>query len=112
RGTLFGRGDDRGRFRPIAANLDRAAIVIAAEPAPSRDLLHRYLSACLICAVEPLIVVNKTDLPRPRQQPFTDLEALAELGFEIVETCCGPKPDVATLATRVDAGVTLFAGQS
>ncbi|MEE4302634.1 MAG: GTPase RsgA, partial [Wenzhouxiangella sp.] len=79
RKNLFGRGDGRGRFRPIAANLDRAVIVIAPEPAPSRDLLHRYLAACLIRGIEPLTVVNKTDLPLPAQPPFTELEELAAM---------------------------------
>ncbi|WP_376696084.1 ribosome small subunit-dependent GTPase A [Wenzhouxiangella sp. EGI_FJ10305] len=112
RHNLFGRGDNRGRFRPIAANLDRAVIVIAPEPAPSRDLLHRYLAACLIRQIEPLIVVNKTDLPRPNQPPFTELEKLAELGFATTETRCGPEVDIAALQGRVENGVTLFAGQS
>jgi ribosome biogenesis GTPase len=112
RRNLFGRGDARGRFRPIAANLDRAVIVIAPAPAPSRDLLHRYLAACLIREIEPLIVVNKCDLPRPKQPPFDELDAIAELGFAFVETRCLPAPEIETLARRVSAGVTLFAGQS
>src|SRR5690625_2757214 len=40
RTNSFGRGDGRGRFRAIAANIDRALIVIAPEPAPSADLLR------------------------------------------------------------------------
>lgn len=112
RSNLFGRGDGRGRFRPIAANLDRAVIVIAPQPAPSRDLVHRYLTACLIREIEPLIVVNKSDLPAPDQAPFTELEPLAALGFEHVETRCRPDLDIATLAPRLGSGITLFAGQS
>lgn len=112
RRNVFGRGDGRGRFRPIAANLDRAAVVIAAEPSPSRDLLHRYLAACLINDIEPLIVVNKSDLPRPEQPPFTELDALAELGFDIVGTRCQPDADVAGLERRLAGGITLLAGQS
>lgn len=112
RRNLFGRGDNRGRFRPIAANLDRAVIVIAAEPAPSRDLLHRYLAACLIRQIEPLIVVNKSDLPRPGQPPFTELDKLSELGFVSVEARCQPELEVSSLEARIHSGVTLFAGQS
>lgn len=112
RKNVFGRGDGRGRFRPIAANLDRAVIVIAAEPAPSRDLLHRYLAACLIHDIEPLIVVNKSDLPRPAQPPFTELEALAGLGYDLVETRCRPHPATEDLEARIQEGITLFAGQS
>lgn len=112
RRNVFGRGDGRGRFRPIAANLDRAVVVIAPEPAPSRDLVHRYLAACLMHDIEPLIVLNKSDLPRPDQPPFTELEALGELGFSTVETSCRPTLAIAPLETRIRSGVTLFAGQS
>jgi len=112
RRNVFGRGDGRGRFRPIAANLDRAVIVIAPEPSPSRDLVQRYLTACLIHDIEPLIVVNKSDLPRPEQPPFTELEKLAELGFVCVETHCRPALEISSLETRIRSGVTLFAGQS
>ncbi|NBD95603.1 MAG: ribosome small subunit-dependent GTPase A [Gammaproteobacteria bacterium] len=112
RRNLFGRGDGRGRFRPIAANLDRAVIVIAPEPAPSRDLLHRYLAACLIRGIEPLIVVNKADLSPPAQSPFTELDALAALGFEHIETRCRPEPGLGELEQRIAGGITLFAGQS
>jgi ribosome biogenesis GTPase / thiamine phosphate phosphatase len=112
RRNRFGRGDGRGRFRPIAANLDRAIIVIAPEPAPSRDLLHRYLAACVIHAIEPLIVVNKADLPLPQQAPFTELEGFKALGFPLVLSRCLPSPDVDALAERIKSGTSLLAGQS
>jgi ribosome biogenesis GTPase len=112
RRNRFGRGDKRGRFRPIATNLDLAAIVIAPEPAPSRDLLHRYLAACLINRVRPLIVLNKCDLPRPETPVFEHLQGLSDLGYEVIETQCRPSARIADLLDRVDTGVTLFAGQS
>lgn len=112
RQTEFGRGDGRGRFRPIAANLDRAVIVIAPEPAPSRDLLHRYLAASLIGGIEPLIVVNKYDLAMPDQPPFSELESLSALGYGIVHASCLPQPRLAELSQRLDSGISLLAGQS
>ena len=112
RTNSFGRGDGRGRFRAIAANIDRALIVIAPEPAPSADLLHRYLAACLIRGIKPVVVVNKNDLERPAQPPFSELEALRQLGHEIVETCCLPRPDIDALKPLAESGTTLFSGQS
>ncbi len=112
RSNLFGRGDTRGRFRPIAANLDRAAIVIAPQPAPSRDLIHRYLAAALILGVEPLIVVNKSDLACPDQPPFSELETLAGLGYTVVSTCCRKQTELGALEAHIQNGVSLFAGQS
>ena len=108
----FGRGDPRGHFRAVAANLDRAIIVIAAQPAPSPDLIHRYLAAALIHGIEPVIVVNKSDLPIPDQAPFTELEALAALGYRIVQAQCAPEPRVAALKALCQTGTSLLAGQS
>lgn len=112
RRNRFGRGDERGRFRPIAANLDQALIVIAPEPAPSPDLVPRYLCACRIAGIEPLIVVNKSDLDLPDQAPFKHLEALAELGVRSIHTRCRPEVFLDDLASQLTGRTSLIAGQS
>ena len=112
RANEFGRGDARGRFRAVAANLDRAVIVIAPKPAPSPDLIHRYLAAALIHGIEPVIVLNKTDLPLPDQPPFSELDDLAALGFRIIRTRCRPQADVSEVAALCQSGTSLLAGQS
>lgn len=108
----FGRGDRRGRFQAVAANLDRAMIVIAPEPAPSRDLLHRYLAACLIRDIEPVVIVNKTDLDMPDQPPFSELEGFRKLGYAILHTRCVPEPVIEPLRDSASHGISLLAGQS
>ncbi len=108
----FGRGDPRGRFKAIAANLDRALIVIAAEPAPSPDLVHRYVAAALIQGIKPVIVVNKSDLPCPEQPPFSDLADLAALDIPIYRCRCRPEPQLDSLAQEISTGTSLLAGQS
>jgi ribosome biogenesis GTPase len=112
RANEFGRGDPRGRFKPAAANLDRAVIVIAPEPAPSPDLLHRYLASALIHGIEPVIVINKSDLPCPDSPAFDDLEDLAGLGYRIIRCRCKPRPDIDELAAELGQGTSLLAGQS
>ncbi|MGY6553085.1 MAG: ribosome small subunit-dependent GTPase A [Wenzhouxiangella sp.] len=108
----FGRGDNRGQFRAAAANLDRAIIVIAPEPAPSPDLIHRYLAAAQIHGIEPVVVVNKTDQPLPDQAPFSELDELAGLGYRIIRTRCKPEPAVDELRALCENGISLLAGQS
>jgi ribosome biogenesis GTPase len=108
----FGRGDPRGRFRPIAVDLDQALIVIAPAPAPSPDLIHRYLAACLICAIDPIIVVNKSDLEPPAQPPFCDLEAIQALGYRVVHTRCRPATEIDALQKLLIGRTSLIAGQS
>ncbi len=108
----FGRGDPKGRFRPVAANLDQAVIVIAAEPAPSPDLLHRYLAAALIAGIRPIVVINKDDLPLPDQPPFNELDALDALGVVTVRTRCKPIIEIDRLETQLAGKTSLLAGQS
>ena len=108
----FGRGDARGRFRAAAANLDRALIVIAPQPPPSPDLVHRYIAAALIQGIEPVIVVNKSDLSAPDQPPFTELSDLETLGYEIVHTRCKPEPRIGALGELLAGSTSLLAGQS
>ena len=108
----FGRGDPRGRFRPVAANLDQAVIVIAAEPAPSVDLLHRYLAAALIAGIRPLVVINKTDLKLPDRPPFNELAAVEALGIATISTRCKPVILVEALEAQLAGKTSLLAGQS
>ncbi len=112
RDNIFGRGDARGRLKPIAANLDQVIIVIAAEPAPSRDLLHRYLAAANIQGIQPLVVVNKWDLTLPDSAPFNELEDLGSLGYEVIWTRCTDGTSLGCLPERVAGRTSLLAGQS
>jgi ribosome biogenesis GTPase len=112
RRNQFGRGDARGRFRAIAANLDQALIVIAPTPSPSPSLIPRYLTACAIAGIDAIIIINKSDLPMPDQAPFTQLEALAELGVSVIATRCRPQANVSELAERLAGRTSLIAGQS
>lgn len=63
-----------GLPRPVAANIDEILIVIAPEPTPFANLIDRYLVAAEQLGIEPVIVLNKSDLITPERQP--ELEAL------------------------------------
>lgn len=109
RASVFGRGAVRGRFQPVAANLDVLWIVLAPEPAPSVDLLHRYVAAARIQGIEPRVVVNKCDLGVPELAPFTHL---ADLGVPLFRTSTVTGEGIEAIATAFDAGLHLLAGQS
>ncbi len=112
RGNAFGRGDRHGRFRPLAANLDRLVVMIAPQPRPSPDLLHRYLVAAEIQKLRVVIVLNKVDLKVPDQAPFSELEALASMGYPVVRVRCRPEIELAGLTGHLEQGISLLAGQS
>src|SRR5690606_39480782 len=60
RTTLLQRSDGR-RTRLLAANVDRAAVVLAGEPPFSEELLMRMLIAIETAGIEPAIIANKAD---------------------------------------------------
>lgn len=109
RSNVFGRGDSRARFRPVAANLDRLLILIAAQPAPSGNLLHRYLAAAWIQGIEPLVIVHKCDLPVPDEPPFSEF---AELQLPVFHTRSFPEVSLNGLKVHLAHGISLLAGQS
>jgi ribosome biogenesis GTPase len=62
RDTVLNRADDDNRARPLAANLDQIVIVAATEPALDEFLVDKYTVAAELVEVQPLLVINKTDL--------------------------------------------------
>jgi len=62
RRSLLTRPDYNGQPRPIAANLDAVAVVLAPAPEPSEYLIDRYLIAIAASGVQGLLVLNKIDL--------------------------------------------------
>lgn len=57
------RRDSFGRVHVVAANLDVLGIVVAAKPATPLGFLDRALVAAAVARLEPLVIVNKADLP-------------------------------------------------
>lgn len=62
RRNLLYRSDEH-RSKLFAANIDQLLLVIAGEPPFSSDLLGRALVAAHSADIEPLILLNKADLP-------------------------------------------------
>jgi len=116
RRNRFLRSDNRGHTHLVAANLDRVLIVIAPRPAPSADLLNRYLVAVHSLSIEPLIVHNKSDLPRDAEEPgCATLQRLPEyeaLGYRVIKTSCKAAPGIEDLLPAVADGVSILVGQS
>src|SRR5262245_12179918 len=62
RNTLLTRGDSRGKTRIIAANIDMILIVMSPPPIFSEYLIDRYLAAAELLKIQPVLVLNKSDL--------------------------------------------------
>ena len=118
RKNYFVRSDERQRQHIIAANLDQVLIVIAARPLPSRDLMERYLLAVHSLGIEPVIVLNKTDLEVAVGETAAGASVLAHLpdyealGYRVIRTSCKTEPGIAGLLSVLKDRTSILVGQS
>jgi ribosome biogenesis GTPase / thiamine phosphate phosphatase len=110
RRNLIERIDARGRAEPVAANIDRVAIVVAAEPTPDWFLVDRYWAGAVLKDVDGFLIVNKLDLGTEAIQP--ELETYRSLGLNCIEVAAQSGRGIAELRDLLAGGVTLLAGQS
>ena len=110
RRNLIERIDSRGRAEPVAANIDRLAIVVAPEPAPDWFLVDRYWAGARLKDLATLLIVNKSDLGSAALE--AELATYRALGLPCREVACQTGAGIADLADELAGGVTLFVGQS
>ncbi|MCF6300718.1 MAG: ribosome small subunit-dependent GTPase A [Proteobacteria bacterium] len=60
--NTFCRADQKGRRQHMAANIDQLLIVLAVAPAPTRDIINRYLVAAEHDGIDAVLIFNKSDL--------------------------------------------------
>ena len=118
RKNYFVRADERQRKHVIAANLDQVVIVIASRPLPSRDLMERYLLAVHSLGIEPIIVLNKTDLDVAAGETAAGASVIAHLpeyqslGYTVIRTSCKAPPGIEGLRPELQDRTSVLVGQS
>lgn len=100
---------DAFRSKLLAANVDQAAIVVAAVPAFREELLIRCLVACEVADIPALIVLNKTDLPETEALARL-LAPYADLGYTLLRVSA--RAEVSPLEQRLAGKTTVFVGAS
>ncbi|MDZ7782993.1 MAG: small ribosomal subunit biogenesis GTPase RsgA [Halioglobus sp.] len=109
------RPDARGALKPVAANIDQMVIVVAPVPQPHANLIDRYLVAAETLAIEPLILLNKSDLLDEAPQPGEDVTDLLApypaIGYRVLQSCNRPGAK-APLAAALRGRVSVLVGQS
>lgn len=108
RKSLLYRQDD-WRAKVIAANVTRILFVTAAVPTPSEDLLNRCLIAAEAADIDPVIVVNKTDLAESTAY-LQALDAYRTLGYRVVALCAHEGADA--LRPLLSGQTCVMVGQS
>ncbi|MDO4641842.1 MAG: ribosome small subunit-dependent GTPase A [Neisseria sp.] len=100
---------DAWKTKLIAANVTRLLIVLAAVPSPNEGLLQRALLAAEAGGIEPVIVLNKADLPETglwREK----LGFYETLGYAVYPVCALENADV--LSPVLQGQTSIFLGQS
>lgn len=75
---------DEVRIKSFAANIDQTLILLAAEPEFSERQLARALIAAEAQDIQPLIVLNKSDLGTPFQLAWKRLQPYRDMGYEVL----------------------------
>jgi ribosome biogenesis GTPase len=110
RRNLIERIDARGRAEPVAANIDRLAIVVAVEPTPDWFLVDRYWAGAVLKDVDAFLIVNKLDLGTESIQPV--IETYRNVGLSCIEVAAQSGLGLTDLRNELEGRVTLLAGQS
>jgi ribosome biogenesis GTPase len=110
RRNVVERIDSRGRAEPVAANIDRLAIVVAPEPVPDWYLVDRYWAGARHKDIEAVLIVNKSDLGVESLEPQLDI--YRRLQLPCYELSCTQDEGIAPLRATLAGSVTLFVGQS
>ena len=108
------RPDNRGKLRPVAANIDRIIIVIAPYPEPHANLIDRYLVAAEHQGIQPMIIMNKADLIDDNN--YDALTRLVDryiaLGYDCILASAETGEGIEKLEDYLDTLTSVFVGQS
>ncbi len=114
RQSELSRPNPYNEIKPVAANIDFIVLVIAPEPHAHANLIDRYLVAAENCRIEPIILLNKTDLlddlSRFHLEPL--LAQYHELGYQILDVCAKDPDSLGALKEFLNGRVSVFVGQS
>ena len=106
--------DQRGQLKPVAANVDRLIIVFAPLPTPYTNLIDRYLVAAEQADIEPLLVMNKSDLLKtsPNPELLQWLDDYSRLGYRTLLLSAGEGDGLDNLRAELKDHTSVFVGQS
>ena len=109
RSTLFSRSAAH-RQKLIAANVSQLAIVVAAEPSFSEELINRCLVAAEYQDMDALILLNKCDLKEAAMAALARLEPYVQAGYRVIRLSALEGADA--LRPLLARQATVLVGQS
>ena len=114
RSSLMSRPNQQSTLRPIAANVSVVAIVIAPLPQPFANLIDRYLVMAEHLQLQPLIVLNKTDiLEQERDAAIADmLNIYQDIGYPVIRVSSHNGAGLEQIKDFLAQQTVVFVGQS
>jgi len=116
RDSVLTRPDSQGKIKPVAANIDQIIIVLAPLPHPHANLIDRYLVAAETVGIEPVILLNKTDLLAEDPEQQEKIEALLniypQLNYRVLHSSCKTDEGMSELFAALEGRTSVFVGQS
>jgi len=114
RKTSLMRPNNHGELKPVAANIDFIVITVAVEPEPFANLIDRYLVAAELSGIEPVLLINKTDLlnDENRQRVDTLERSYRDIGYTVLHASAASQAGLAELTERLNNQISVFVGQS
>lgn len=114
RTTILQRPNNHGELKPVAANIDQIVITIAVEPLAHYNLIDRYLVASELSGIEPIILLNKTDLlnDENRSRAETMIELYRSIGYQVMTVSSKDQHSLAILQAQLNNRISVFVGQS
>lgn len=114
RRTEIARRAPGGRkAKVVAANVDRlVAVVSAADPEPRQETVDRLLVIGEANDVEPVLVVNKTELPGGRETSGRLMALYGGLGYRVLRTSAARGEGLDALAGVLCSGTSALVGPS
>lgn len=114
RTSVLTRPDFYDGVKPIAANINQIVIVSAILPELSLNIIDRYLVASETLDIEPLLVLNKTDLLDEEGMAFVEeqMAIYCKIGYRVIMVSSHRKQGLSELEAALIGRVSIFAGQS
>ncbi len=111
RRSALRRPGSRGESRVVAANLDKLFIVAAVRPAHDTRLLDQYLVNAEYSGIEPVLVLNKCDLPES-EAARAALGLYEDIGYQVLYCSASDGAGLDVLRATVDRSTCALVGQS
>lgn len=114
RHSVLTRPDYYDGIKPIAANIDQIFIVSAVLPEFTPNIIDRYLVACEDVEIEPVIILNKTDLLDDQQarEIGSYVKLYQDIGYRFYQVSNKSGEGLETLQQLLANRTSIFVGQS